>query len=84
MCVLGSHTFVPISWKCKRQAAVSRISAESETASLDASSRVDGFPALFNFGECVLDTFCCKAAKGHIERHTRDRVSLSQSHSEVS
>ena len=39
---------------------------------------------LFNLGECVLDTFSCKAAMGHLERHTRDRVILSQSHSEVS
>ena len=31
----GSHTFVPISWMCKKQTAVSRSSTESEIISLD-------------------------------------------------
>ena len=35
LCVFGSHTFVPISWVCKKQTAVSHSSTESETISLD-------------------------------------------------
>ena len=35
LCVLGSHTFVPISRMCKKQTAVSHSSAESEIMSLD-------------------------------------------------
>ena len=34
LCVLGSHTFVPISWMCKKQTSVSHSSTESETFSL--------------------------------------------------
>ena len=46
MCVLGSHTFVPISWMCKKQSAVSHSSTESEIISLDTGLRLDGLPAL--------------------------------------
>ena len=42
LCVLGSHTFVPISWMCKKQTSVSRSSTESEIISLDAGLRLDG------------------------------------------
>ena len=45
LCVLGSHTFVPISWKCKKQTSVSHSSTESEIISLDAGLRLDGIPA---------------------------------------
>ena len=46
LCVFGSHTFVPISWMCKKQTSVSRSSTESEIISLDAGLRLDGIPAL--------------------------------------
>ena len=46
LCVFGSHTFVPISWMCKKQTAVSHSSTESEIISLDAGLRLDGIPAL--------------------------------------
>ena len=46
LCVFGSHTFVPISWICKKQAAVSHSSTESEIISLDTGLRLDGLPAL--------------------------------------
>ena len=42
----GSHTFVPISWMCKKQTSVSHSSTESEIISLDAGLRLDGLPAL--------------------------------------
>ena len=45
-CVLGSHTFVPISWMCKKQISVSHSSTESEIISLDAGLRLDGIHAL--------------------------------------
>ena len=44
--VFGSHTFVPISWTCKKQTAVSHSSTESEIISLDTGLRLDGLPAL--------------------------------------
>ena len=46
LCVFGSHTFVPMSWMCKKQTAVSHSSTESEIISLDAGLRLDGIPAL--------------------------------------
>ena len=46
MCVFGSHTFVPISWMCKKRTAVSHSSTESEIISLDTGLRLDGLPAL--------------------------------------
>ena len=36
LCVFGSHTFVPISWMCKKQTSVSHSSTESEIISVDA------------------------------------------------
>ena len=46
LCIFGSHTFVPISWMCKKQNSVSHSSTESEINSLVAGLRLDGFPAL--------------------------------------
>ena len=43
---LGNHTFVPISWMCKKQTAVSHSSTESEIISFDTGLRLDGLPAL--------------------------------------
>ena len=46
LCVFGSHTFVPISWMCKKHTSVSHSSTESEIISLDAGLRLDGILAL--------------------------------------
>ena len=46
LCIFGSHTFVPVSWMCKKQTAVSHSSTESEIISLDTGLRLDGLPAL--------------------------------------
>ena len=46
LCVFGSHTFVPISWMCKKQTSVSHSPTESEITPLDAGLRLDGIPAL--------------------------------------
>ena len=46
LCIFGSHTFIPISWMCKKQTSVSHSSTESEITSLDAGLRLDGIPAL--------------------------------------
>ena len=46
LCVFGSHTFVPISWMCKKQTAVSHSPTESEIISLDTGLTLDGLPAL--------------------------------------
>ena len=46
LCIFGSHTFVPISWMCKKQTDVSHSSTESEIISLDTGLRLDGLLAL--------------------------------------
>ena len=49
LCIFGSHTFVPISWMCKKQTSVSHSSTESEIIFLDpgfTGLRMDGIPAL--------------------------------------
>ena len=46
LCIFGSHTFVPISWMCKKQTSVSHSSTEAERISLDEGLRMDGIPAL--------------------------------------
>ena len=46
LCVFGGHTFVPVSWMCKKQTSVSHSSTGSEIISLDAGLRMDGIPAL--------------------------------------
>ena len=47
LCIFGSHTFVPISWMCKKQTSLSHSSTESEIISLDALRlRLDGISAL--------------------------------------
>ena len=43
--IFGSHTFIPISWMCKKQTSVSHSSTEAEIISLDAGLRTDGIPA---------------------------------------
>ena len=44
--VFGTHTFVPISWMCKKQTAVSHSSTEPEIIFLDTGLRLDGLLAL--------------------------------------
>ena len=46
LCIFGSHTFVPISWMCKKQTSVSHSSTEAEIISLDAGLSMDGIPTL--------------------------------------
>ena len=46
LCIFGSRAFVPISWKCTKQTAVSHSLTESEVTSLNAGLRMDGIPAL--------------------------------------
>ena len=46
LCLFGSHTFVPISWMCKKQTSVSHSSTEAEVISLDTGFRMDGISVL--------------------------------------
>ena len=46
LCIFESHTFVPTSWMCKKQTAVSHSSTESEIISLGIGLRLGGLLAL--------------------------------------
>jgi hypothetical protein len=61
LCLVGPNTFVPISWLCKKQGAVSHSSTESEVISLESSLRQEGLPALMLW-EIVVQVF--KRPKG--------------------
>ena len=56
LCIFGSHTFVPISWMCKKHTSVSHSSTESEIISLDAGLRMEGIPAL-TLWDLVIEVF---------------------------
>ena len=64
LCVFGSHTFVPISWMCKKQTSVSHCSTESEIISLDVGLRMDGIPEL-DLWDLVLDVLHSKSNQTH-------------------
>ena len=53
LCLVGPSTFVPISWLCKKQGAVSHSSSEAEVIALDAAVRMEGIPSLSLWEEVV-------------------------------
>ena len=52
--LVGPRTFVPISWICKKQGAVSHSSTEAEVIALEACTRMEGLPSLW---EMILEVF---------------------------
>ena len=56
MCIVGPRTFVPVTWICKRQTAISHSSSEAEVISLDAALRMEGLPTLLLW-EVIIDVF---------------------------
>ena len=54
--LVGSRTFVPISWLCKKQGAVSHSTSEAEIIALDAGARLEGLPAL-SLWDLVIEIF---------------------------
>ena len=92
----GSHTFVPISWMCKKQTSVSHSSTESEIISLDAGLRLFGIPALdlwdlivFVLGNAIQTpdrsgepVVCCDTSHEHRHHHRFVESTHSASHSE--
>ena len=76
LCTFGSHTFVPISWMCKKQTLVSHSSTVSEIISLDAGLRLDGIPAL-DFWDVIVavlhrNTYQSNQARGDLSTNLRD------------
>ena len=57
LCIVGPRTFVPVTWVCKRQTAISHSSTEAEVISLDAALRMEGLPSLMLW-ELIISVFC--------------------------
>ena len=76
LCIFGRHTFVPVSWMCKKQTAVSHSSTESEIISLDAGLRLDGIPALDLWDRIV-------AVLGNTNQSHKEQRDLSMNKREV-
>ena len=54
MCLIGSNTFVPLTWMYRKQGAISHSSSEAEVIAMDAGLRMNGIPAL-EFWDLVKD-----------------------------
>ena len=60
LCIFGSHTFVPISWMCKKQTSVSHSSTESENISLDTGLRCRGIISYTSYSrtnDCIYNGY---------------------------
>ena len=68
LCLIGSHTYVTLAWKCKKQTAISHSSAEAEVISLDAGLRMEGIPALVLWDQLleVLAPKACSKIKSQL------------------
>ena len=56
LCLMGPNTYVPITWLCKKQTAVSHSTSESEVIALDTGTRMEGLPALL-LCDLVIEVF---------------------------
>ena len=56
LCFVGPITYVPVSWLCENQTAVSHSTSEAEVISFDAGARLEGLPALILW-DLVIDVF---------------------------
>ena len=89
-CIFGSHTFVPISWMCKKQTSVSHSSTESDIISLGTGLRLDGLLALelWDLVVAVLgNTYQSYKARGDLcpnEREVRSTPSQTSKAKEIS
>ena len=77
LCVFGSHTFVPISWMCKKQTSVSHSSTDDEIISLDAGLRMDGIHAL-DLWDFVIEVFHSSPNQINKSRGQKSQGSLSR------
>ena len=76
MAIIGPRTFVPISWMCKKQGAVSHSSSEAEVISLDASLRMEGISMLMLW-DTVIDVIHGKPAQSNkIPDHQKQKLDI--------
>ena len=88
LCILGSHTFAPISWMCKKQTSVSHSSTEAELISLDAGLCMDGISAL-DLWDLVIEVFHSSPnqlnntkdqVRGNSSRNTQNQTNVPTQH----
>ena len=77
LCIFGSHTFVPISWMCKKQTSVSHSSTEADIISLDAGLRMDGIPAV-DLWDLVVEVFQSSPNQINKSKDQESQGNLSQ------
>ena len=70
LCLVGPRTFVPLTWLCKKQTAVSTSSSEAEVIALDTGTRLEGIPA-FQLWEEITDVFHPEDSKSKRAREVR-------------
>jgi hypothetical protein len=56
LAIVGPSTYVPLSWICKKQTAVSHSTSESEVIAMDAGVRMEGLPGL-SLWDLVIEVF---------------------------
>ena len=71
LCLFGGHTFVPISWMCKKQTSVSHRSTEAEIISLDAGLRMFGITA-FDLCHSVIEIYHSSPNKTNKIKYVRE------------
>ena len=70
LCILGSHTFVPISWNCKKQTAVSHSSTEAYLLGRWSKIGLNSFAQVVGHGSwCVR---ACSWEKSHAQQQTQE------------
>ena len=83
LCIFGSHTFVPISWMCKKQTSVSHSSTEAEVISLDAGLRIDGIPSLTLWDKVIEICHCAPHKIVQPKGETRCRLTKPNMHNPI-
>ena len=61
-CLIGPRTFVPITWMCKKQGAVSHSSSEAEVIALEMAMRMEVLTGL-QMWDAVIDVYDGKSAE---------------------
>ena len=77
LCIFGKHTFVPISWMCKKQTSVSHSSTEAEVISSDAGLRMDGIPTL-DLWDLVIEVFHSQSNQNNKSKGQKSQGNLSR------
>ena len=75
LCLVGPNTFVPLTWVCKKQGAISHSSSEAEIIALEAGVRMEGIPRLVLWREiiCLLRRGISSIAKTTTNAYNRGR-----------